>query len=102
MIWGKFLLNLLPHSIIIILKTILNFFAQMFLYKNYYKHLELDKAEIETKLISIYNYLAKYSDYMDVNSSKNRKDELDRLILKEITDIDFYFEYESYRENYYY
>lgn len=79
-----------------------NINKEMFLYKNYYKHLELDKAEIETKLISIYNYLAKYSDYMDVNSSKNRKDELDRLILKEITDIDFYFEYESYRENYYY
>lgn len=59
------------------------------MYKNHYKRTDLEKAEDENKIISIYNYLAKYSDLMDSETTKKRKYELDMFILKNITNLDF-------------
>lgn len=59
------------------------------IYKNHYKRTDLEKAEDENKIISIYNYLAKYSDFMDSETTKNRKLELDMFILRSITNLDF-------------
>lgn len=72
-------------------------------YRNHYKKIDLKKAEDENKIISIYNYLSKYTDIMLIDTTKERKLELDKFILKNITNIDFNHEiFERKNYDYYY
>lgn len=61
-------------------------------YKFHSKNFNLYSMEEEIKIISIYNYLAKYTNRMSRKKTVSRKKELEINILKSITNLEFYYD----------